>query len=52
MAEKKTKWPNRPVVEVCPKCGAPEADGAYCDECGWYRPNPNCPHCRKEARKK
>lgn len=23
------------IVEWCPVCGFPEADGGYCAECGW-----------------
>jgi len=36
-------------IEPCPACGFPEADGASCDECGWFRAD-NCPYCRKIAR--
>ena len=35
------------IVEMCPNCGFPEADGGSCDECGWFRYSENCPHCVK-----
>ena len=25
------------VIEVCPNCDFPEADGGYCPDCGWTR---------------
>jgi hypothetical protein len=26
------------VIDPCPNCDYPEADGGYCPECGWSRP--------------
>jgi len=26
------------VIEPCPRCTFPEADGGYCAECGWSAP--------------
>lgn len=51
----KPKWRTRlshptSVVEPCPACGFPEADGGYCPECDWHVHDPTCPHCRKEKR--
>jgi methionyl-tRNA synthetase len=37
------------VIEECPSCGFPEADGGYCPECGWFVVHPDCPHCKKLA---
>lgn len=39
--------PGRPVIEKCPNCGFAYADGAYCESCGWFQPQPDCPHCQK-----
>lgn len=34
------------TIAPCPKCGTPDAF-TYCDNCGWYRYDPTCPHCKK-----
>jgi hypothetical protein len=26
------------IIEPCPACGFPEADGGYCPDCGWTAP--------------
>jgi methionyl-tRNA synthetase len=49
--EKKKTWTTRLahpgyVVEPCPNCEFPEADGGFCEECGWQRYEPTCSHCR------
>jgi hypothetical protein len=28
------------VGDECPNCGFPEAEGGYCEECGWTLPPP------------
>ena len=38
------------VIEACPNCEFPEADGGHCEECGWTRYSENCPHCLKARR--
>jgi len=43
---KKVAGPFKPTIASCPKCGEPDAF-TYCDNCGWYRADPSCPHCRK-----
>ena len=47
----KKKWSARLAhptysIEPCPNCEFPEADGGYCEDCGWTRYEPTCPHCR------
>lgn len=37
------------VIEPCPACGHPEADGGYCEECGWTRAC-GCAWCKRRAR--
>lgn len=27
-------------IEQCPNCEFPEADGGYCENCGWSLPHP------------
>lgn len=39
------------VIERCPACGFAYADGGYCEECGWFRPRKDCPHCNKKGTK-
>ena len=38
--KKRQRWTVQPahpgyVIEPCPKCGFPEADGGHCSECGY-----------------
>lgn len=40
------------AIEPCPNCEFPEADGGYCENCGWTRFQPTCPHCTNPAAKK
>lgn len=28
------------IADICPQCGFPEAEGGYCEECGWSLPHP------------
>jgi len=38
-------------IEACPNCEFPEADGGYCENCGWTKYEPSCPHCQKGDKK-
>lgn len=42
----------RPVVEPCPNCQQPYADGGFCEACGWTQYRADCPHCKKVSKGK